>query len=175
MSQLDSTLAYASAVRAALADLPAEHREVLLEDLEDHLAEIAAESDGSLEERLGNPEAYAAELRAAYGIAEARPAAPSSSDILARVGTGLTRLSRSRAWQEARRLNGELRPAWWLVRAYLLVIALAVFSGHANAVRGFPLGASGWWSSSRSWWRWCSPCAWAAAVGSRAAAPALAC
>jgi len=138
MSQFDSTLVYASAVRAALAGLPAEHREVLLEDLEDHLAEIAAESGGSLDERLGTPEAYAAELRAAYGVAEPGGAAPSSPEILSNLTAGIDRLSRSRFWQEARRLRAELRPAWWLLRAYLLVVVLAVFSGNADAVRGLP-------------------------------------
>ncbi|MGH3101424.1 MAG: HAAS signaling domain-containing protein, partial [Thermoleophilia bacterium] len=53
---------YATAVRAACADLPGPDRELLLEDLEDHLQEVAAEAGGPLEERLGRPEAYAAEL-----------------------------------------------------------------------------------------------------------------
>ncbi len=60
------------AVRAALSDLPAPARDQLLADLEDHLAEVAAESEQSLTERLGAPEAYAAELRAAYGAAPGR-------------------------------------------------------------------------------------------------------
>jgi hypothetical protein len=51
---------YAGAVRAAFADLDAPTREMLLEDLEDHLQEVAAEAGGPLEERLGAPETYAA-------------------------------------------------------------------------------------------------------------------
>jgi uncharacterized membrane protein len=58
---------YAAAVRAAVADLGAEERAQLLDDLEAHLQEVAAESDAPLTERLGPPETYAAELRAAYG------------------------------------------------------------------------------------------------------------
>lgn len=57
---------YASAVREALAHAPAADRELLLEDLEQHLAEVAAESASSLSERLGPPAAYAAELWTAY-------------------------------------------------------------------------------------------------------------
>src|ERR1700694_657493 len=57
---------YAAAVRAALAPLPESERESLLEDLEDHLGEVASESDVPLQERLGKPEDYAAELRTAY-------------------------------------------------------------------------------------------------------------
>ena len=59
---------YATAVRAAFADLPGPERELLLEDLEDHLQEVAAEAGGPLAERLGEPEDYAAELRASAGL-----------------------------------------------------------------------------------------------------------
>jgi HAAS len=71
MSTMD-VRTYAAAVRAAMADLGAKARAHLLEDLEGHLAEVAAESDVPLTERLGPPESYAAELRAAYR-ADARP------------------------------------------------------------------------------------------------------
>jgi hypothetical protein len=67
-NRLDDVTAYAAAVRAALADLPAAARADLQDDLESHLAEVAAESDAPLRERLGPPEAYAADLRAAYGV-----------------------------------------------------------------------------------------------------------
>ena len=59
---------YATAVRVAFADLPGPDRELLLEDLEDHLQEVAAEAGGPLSQRLGPPEAYAAELRASAGL-----------------------------------------------------------------------------------------------------------
>jgi hypothetical protein len=66
---------YLARVRAALADLPPRTRDELLEDLPDHLAEIAAEGDEPLESRLGPPQAYAAELRAAANLDTAgRPA-----------------------------------------------------------------------------------------------------
>lgn len=65
-SHLDDAARYADAVRAALADLGDEERAALLDDLEAHLAEVAAESDAPLTERLGPPDRYAAELRAAY-------------------------------------------------------------------------------------------------------------
>src|SRR5438270_260515 len=45
--------AYAAAVRAALADLPPAEAQALLEDLDDHLAEVAAESTEPLAQRLG--------------------------------------------------------------------------------------------------------------------------
>ena len=76
-NQANDVARYAAAVRAALASLPDAERESLLEDLESHLAEVAGESDQSLEERLGKPATYAAELRAAYGAASETRNAPS--------------------------------------------------------------------------------------------------
>lgn len=58
---------YVAQVRSALADLPAATRDELLEDLTEHLTEVAAEGQGSLAERLGPPAAYAAALRSAAG------------------------------------------------------------------------------------------------------------
>jgi uncharacterized membrane protein len=63
--------AYAAAVRAALADLPPAAREDLLEDLEQHLHEVA-EEEGSLHARLGPPQVYAEELRASAGLSPGR-------------------------------------------------------------------------------------------------------
>src|SRR4051794_26361568 len=60
--------AYCAAVRDALHDLPDDAREELLDDLADHLNEVFAESEGSLLERLGEPVAYADELRVAAGL-----------------------------------------------------------------------------------------------------------
>lgn len=57
---------YLRRVDAALRDLPWKMRGELVSELRIHLAEIPAESD--LEERLGTPEEYAADLRTAAGI-----------------------------------------------------------------------------------------------------------
>jgi hypothetical protein len=127
---------YATAVRAACADLPGADRELLLEDLEDHLQEVATEAGGPLDERLGRPEAYAAELRASAGL----PAPGAGS-----AGVAGRRRRPLRESRTARRLAGlwaaagaqpvvravagflpELRPAWWVLRGYLAVQAVAV-------------------------------------------------
>jgi hypothetical protein len=126
---------YATTVRAAFADLPGPQRDLLLEDLEDHLQEVAAEAGGPLEERLGAPEAYAAELRASAGL-------PAAGALAAGGRRARPRLHESRV---ARRLTGlwgaalahpagqavaeflpELRPAWWVVRGYLAVQVASV-------------------------------------------------
>jgi hypothetical protein len=59
---------YARAVREAMADLPPEQAHEVLDGLDEHLAEIVAEGTTDLEEVLGSPEAYAAELRASAGL-----------------------------------------------------------------------------------------------------------
>ena len=124
---------YASAVRAAFADLPGPDRELLLEDLEDHLQEVAAEAGGPLAERLGRPEAYAAELRASAGLPA--PGAPGRR----RTGSWLQETwgaqQAGRLWQAASthpagravlEFLPELRPAWWVLRGYLAVQAACV-------------------------------------------------
>ncbi|QYC45035.1 hypothetical protein Nocox_37410 [Nonomuraea coxensis DSM 45129] len=123
---------YARAVREAVGDHP--DREELLEDLDDHLAEIAAESPGlPLEDRLGPPARYAEELMAAYG---------------GRAQSRRTRGFRPRAWaaraHAALLRHGpyrtvadflpELRPGWWVLRGYLLAMLLVSLYGYRRAV-----------------------------------------
>ncbi|PWU54526.1 hypothetical protein DLJ47_12800 [Micromonospora sp. S4605] len=126
---------YVGRVRAALADLPAEVRDELTEDLPEHLAEVAAEADGSLVERLGEPEAYAAELRAAAGA----PATAAGRNLDQRVAAVVGRTRR-----QARQLDTQLgpllgyaraseflrllRPAWWVVRGYLAAMLVTVIT-----------------------------------------------
>ncbi|WP_436501427.1 HAAS signaling domain-containing protein [Actinokineospora sp. HUAS TT18] len=57
---------YLARVRAALADLPADELAEVLEDIEPHVTEVFGEP-GDPVDRLGSPEEYAAELRAAGG------------------------------------------------------------------------------------------------------------
>ncbi|MFD0638102.1 hypothetical protein ACFQ9X_47685 [Catenulispora yoronensis] len=73
----DEVAAYAAEVRAQLVDLPPADSAELLEDLEDHLREVAAEDVGALRERLGAPATYARELRQAAGLpGPGRPGQP---------------------------------------------------------------------------------------------------
>ncbi|WP_439427904.1 HAAS signaling domain-containing protein [Micromonospora sp. LA-10] len=122
---------YVGRVRAALADLPPAVRDELTEDLPEHLAEVAAEGEGALVDRLGTPEAYAAELRAAAGAGEGRR--PARFHRLAE--------AREQAATQIRLLDRQLgpvlghetvsdflrplRPAWWLVRGWLAALVVA--------------------------------------------------
>jgi hypothetical protein len=122
---------YVEAVRAHLDYLPAEDRDELLEDLEEHLLEVAAEDVGTLEHRLGSASAYAEELRASAGLPEPK------EDAVARM---VQRLSRVRPLQAAaaaldspraramRLFTREFGPGWWVLRGYLGVLTLGVIA-----------------------------------------------
>ncbi|SCL35724.1 Uncharacterized membrane protein [Micromonospora pallida] len=126
--------AYVERVRAALADLPPAQRDELTEDLSEHLAEVAAEAGGSLVDRLGEPEAYAAELRAAAG-APLRTG-PNLDQRVAGLALGVrtrlraldVRLGPPLGYSTASDYLRLLRPAWWLVRGYLAAMLVTAMS-----------------------------------------------
>ena len=114
--------AYMTGVSSALSDLDADERDDLLDDVHAHLSELAREG-GSLTARLGPPDAYAAELRAAAGM----PALEASS----RSGT-LTRLAMQGANLRSHSLVGQahatartLAPIWWVTRGYVAAVVLS--------------------------------------------------
>lgn len=105
--------AYAARVRGALADLPAADRDDLLADLADHLAEVAA--DGRLAE-LGDPEAYAADLRSSAGLPAPR-ATRRTPDLLLALA--------ARPWVRGTlAFLPRLVPGWWVLRGALFPAAL---------------------------------------------------
>ena len=125
---------YLKEVAPHLGGLPAEERADLLDDLAQHLREIAAEPGPPLAERLGSPEAYAAELLASAGVvADRRPGAP----LVERATALVQRLRTSWVGEEAVRLAPVLRPAWWVARGYLAVSLLAAVQ--RNGSSAFPL------------------------------------
>jgi hypothetical protein len=122
---------YYERVVAALSGLAPDVRQDLLEDLPDHLAEVAAEisaeGSGSLRDRLGEPEAYALELRAAAGLEAAPPVAGTMATGLAQGARRASELARRLDLQGGRlvgypRLQDllrALRPGWWVLRGWL--------------------------------------------------------
>ncbi|MFC7531455.1 DUF1700 domain-containing protein [Actinoplanes sp. GCM10030250] len=142
---------YVEEVRQALAGLPPATREELLEDLPEHLAEVLAEGGGTLADRLGTPQAYAAELLATAGITGSVPRPAAARVRFAGLRARYARL-RGRFGEVMRQADDRvgpllgygkasdflvlLRPAWWVLRGYLAAMAFAYFFGD----RSGPLG-----------------------------------
>jgi len=133
--------AYARQVRAALADVPADRLTELLDDLEEHLVEVAAEGGEPLAVRLGPPAEYAAELRRAAGLAEpSEPPVAAHASWRTGMSASLDRLTTSPQYAAVRDFLPELRPAWWVLRAWAPLVAVdAVFLGRTS----FPLPSLG--------------------------------
>ncbi|RAO26753.1 Glycoprotein gp100 [Micromonospora saelicesensis] len=125
---------YVARVRTALADLPPGQRDELTEDLADHLTEVAAEAEGTLVERLGEPETYAAELRAAAGAAPGsgrnldQRVASAMARVRGRLRTMDTRLGPPLGYETASDFLRLLRPAWWVLRGYLAAMLVTVIT-----------------------------------------------
>jgi hypothetical protein len=162
---------YLAAVRAALADLSTEDREDLMEDVASHLADVAAEGRGTLEDRLGKPWDYAAELRSAAGLPVAGRATRqswsaglSAAVASSPVGRALAAASENRQVRDFRGFLPELRPGWWVLRGYLAVLLLSAVFGEGSAgiiprvgnsaLLGLLLTMAAMWGSVRLGRRW---------------------
>ena len=123
---------YLASVRAELDDLPPEQRDDLLEDLPGHLLEASADSGEPLERTLGTASAYAAELRSSAGLPP-RTTARRVAKPFVLPGAQLADAAARRAHELADRARETpqgrsvadfvptLRPAWWVLRGYLVV------------------------------------------------------
>ena len=129
----DEITAYVEAVRAALAGLPETTRNELLEDLPEHLAEVAADGIGTLTDRLGPPSVYAAELLASAGFVGGFPDPPPSVDryaelrevTLHRLRVVDAKVGPLFGYARASEFLTMLRPAWWVLRGYLAAMVIA--------------------------------------------------
>lgn len=155
---------YAQQVRDACLDLPPSTRDELLEDLDEHLADVAADlGEGeTLAERLGAAEAYAADLRQSAGYPPAAPGGRGRPGFShGRLGTRVRSLwDQSEEHPQGRVVRSylaDLRPAWWLARAYLVVAGLATITSSdglyviphlvgSSAVGLVAVVALAWWS-----------------------------
>ncbi|MFC7491335.1 MULTISPECIES: HAAS signaling domain-containing protein [unclassified Knoellia] len=137
---------YVTQVRAALADLPVEDVEEFTTGMEADLAERLAEpGEGTLRDRLGEPDAYAAELRSAAGLP------PRASVVGPRKPVG-ERLASWWSSESDKALTAmpwlrDLRPLWWAIRGFVLAAAPmwliggpSVFYGVVGALVSVVLG-----------------------------------
>ena len=134
---LDRRSDYVSAVAVELQDLGGAEREELIEELDDHIAALLVDRpDADLVTELGSPHDYALELRAAAGLdAEVRATPPLALGAqLKALAERTIDLGRALTPKWLDRLTPDLGPAWWVLRAYLVVIVIvqALRSGHVD-------------------------------------------
>lgn len=129
---------FAAAVRTHLDDLPEDELDEIMTGLGADLAEQAADNDGVLD--VGDPGAYADELRSAAGLPP-RGAADHERPVAERFAAW-----RRRTAENVRRspfgawlldLAVTLRPVWWVLRGYGFFVVLRFFiAPGANSANG---------------------------------------
>lgn len=142
--------AFAAAVRERLHDLTVAERDDLTGDLEVNLAEQHAERGAR---RLGDPEDYARELRAAAGLPGPVDAAGGGASARGRwIGLALDDLRGrwegavgdlpGRPWE----LVASLQPSWWVLRAWVALSTVDLLFGGGSIGLGLSLVPSllGW-------------------------------
>jgi hypothetical protein len=153
LAQHPDVAAFVAAVRARLGDLTEEEREELVGGLEADLAERLAEGETD----LGDPEAYATELRAAAGLEVRRRRSGVLRPAVRMTPAEITReLDRARrAWFALMARDGHvaaawdivlaMRPAWWVLRAWLAVELLDRLVGPSEYATVMPSLGLGVW------------------------------
>jgi len=131
--------AYLAEVRRHLQGLTDDERDDLLDDLTSHVHQVAADDERPLEESLGPPRAFAAELLASAGLTAEMPAARRGLTARARkqIDAAVEAIRRQPAGRAVLDFLPELQPAWWLVRGWLLVYLLTARS-NSDFTSSFP-------------------------------------
>jgi hypothetical protein len=148
----DDVPSYVAAVRARLDDLSPDEVEELTGGLEADLAEALAGFDETPRERFGDPAAYADELRAAADLPPRRgeqhaghgPVLADLRDRLVALVDDQLVVARRHPWfAPVRDFLLVVRPAWWVLRAWVAVVVLRVWSGSGYNEYGL-FGGFGW-------------------------------
>jgi len=148
----DDVPSYVAAVRARLDDLSPDEVEELTGGLEADLAEALAGFDETPRRRFGDPAAYADELRAAAGLPPRRDErhtgrGPALADVrgwlVAWIDDQLVTARRHPWFAPVRDFLLVVRPAWWVLRAWVAVVVLRVWSGGGYNEYGL-FGGFGW-------------------------------
>lgn len=113
-----ATTAFLDAVRIYLSDLPEHEREDLMADIEQHVAEVAAEWDGPLTTILGSPLAFVDDYRQSAHVPVAPPS-PEPPPLLDRAVRLVERLRTSDQVSAANVYLHDARPGWWGIRGYI--------------------------------------------------------
>jgi hypothetical protein len=138
---------FATAVRAALSDLPPDELDELTDGLDADLSERLDESPDAAA-GLGDPLAYAEELRAAAGYpprlarSHLGSALPNLRTLPQQIRTGWASALERHVWLAS--VGGfltALRPVWWLFRGAVVYALLASFLG-INGLSFWPVGVA---------------------------------
>jgi hypothetical protein len=131
--------AYLAEVGRHLQGLTDDERDDLLDDLTAHVHQVAADDERPLEESLGPPEAFAAELLASAGLTAElpKPRPRLVARARGRVDAALEAIRRQPAGRAVLDFLPELRPAWWVARGWLLVYLLTL-PWNSDDVSSFP-------------------------------------
>lgn len=133
---------YVEAVGRALAEVDADEREAMLDDLRAHASAVAAEVPSvDLASRLGTPSAYARELREAAGLAGG------DESQVHRLRRLWDHISESRLSTVLRRAWVDFAPAWAVGRGVALgwIVANWLGLGHRHALAVLLVGGIGGW------------------------------
>ncbi len=128
---------YVAAVALELQDLDASDRDELIEELDDHIAALLVDRpDADLVTELGSPREYAFELRTAAGLAGTDRAPQSVVPQLKAWAERVAEVGRTLTPRWLDRLLPDIRPAWWVLRAYLVAIIVAQLlrDGHGDTL-----------------------------------------
>lgn len=140
MTMPDEVREYVEQVRAALADLRADEREELLADVEISVLETHEEYSGPLSDRLGTPERFANDLRAAAGLSAARPVAGSSpTGSSGQLAARLRAAAGHPATAATLKAGRELAPAWWVARGFLVFSVIGFLAAGSVLLGTVPL------------------------------------
>lgn len=138
---------FLAAVRRELGDLDPDEVAEMTDGLEADLGDLVAERGPSA---LGDPKAYARELRTAAGIGETTGTPRERRQIRA---STTAFLDACHGWfdQQVARIPGDpqpvmdwLRPAWWIVRAWVAVVLVGLFVGSPDGALVPSVGGLGW-------------------------------
>lgn len=123
---------YVSRCEEHLRDLPPDVRGQLRDDIEQIVAEVAAELGGAPDDLVGPPLRFVIELRAAAGL-DAPPSTgaldPDTASPSRTLRDRLRAITAHPSVRWCRTLAPQLRPAWWVLRGVLVAVAIGRVTG----------------------------------------------
>lgn len=119
---------YLEEALVAIADVQGDAHQELADAIEEAILEVAEESEGNLEEVLGEPSDFVAELRAASGFGPSgRVGKRRFQRLRSTISQQTATMKESTSYRWTGQLLGELQPAWWVARGYVVAFVLTFY------------------------------------------------